>query len=853
MNAWKIRLSVAWFCMALANGAVAGIAAHVVDSIGDVGLSPIIRIGADGLPVIAYLQRIPLTEFKNLKVAKCADEACQTTASMLVVAADSVVRLGDMKVGTDGRPVIAFNDAAGPRIMRCGDPACTSNNTINTLVAPSGWSAQRVALSPTGLAFAVGARPVGMGLTAGFELSLTKCLDPSCTSSASVDLPVGAGSHVDIAIGLDGVPVVAWGGPLSHNQSAPRVARCADSNCSSFGDPSPVDISGVVADDVRLLLTPGGLPIVVYSSFANVITPYLNQQVRAAFCQDPACAEVASINAIVANQIPVDVALGADGLPLILMGGVSGNSTLVVSKCGDLACGMASTYTALDVPAINGVSMAIANNGQVVLAYFSESTADLVASVCTPFDCQDASAKTSPGQAGEPLALITSFEGDYVSLIDTVSNAVVSILPVGLGSEGVAISSNGKRAYVTNYASQTITYVDLVSRHVERTIPVSSGAPVGPRGIVVSPDESRLFVANSEQGVVAVVERGSGAVLKTIAVGAGPFGLAMNAQGTHVVAANTNAGTASIIDVQSATLLATLPVGTQPYGVAFSPDGVFAYVASFGTNKLVEIDLDSMTVKRSITVGIGPFGVAVSPDGAWAYVSDNVNQVSIVDLAPGSTVASITVGLHPQGLAVTPNGLWLYVANQFGDSVSVVDLATRTVVGNIPVGDGPVSLGAFVTGPAFQAASAMEYFHSGFGHYFVTANADEIAALDQGYFSGWSRTGEQWKVWSQGAGLKDVCRFFTVTFAPKSSHFYTANVAECALVKTNPDWQFEKIAFRVAEEAEGGCAIGVPLYRLYNNGKTGAPNHRYTVSLSLRNQMIQQGFADEGIAGCIPQ
>jgi hypothetical protein len=35
----------------------------------------------------------------------------------------------------------------------------------------------------------------------------------------------------------------------------------------------------------------------------------------------------------------------------------------------------------------------------------------------------------------------------------------------------------------------------------------------------------------------------------------------------------------------------------------------------------------------------------------------------------------------------------------------------------------------------------VEYFHAGFGHYFVTHLVDEIAKLDAGTFAGWSRTG----------------------------------------------------------------------------------------------------------------
>jgi Repeat of unknown function (DUF5648) len=47
------------------------------------------------------------------------------------------------------------------------------------------------------------------------------------------------------------------------------------------------------------------------------------------------------------------------------------------------------------------------------------------------------------------------------------------------------------------------------------------------------------------------------------------------------------------------------------------------------------------------------------------------------------------------------------------------------------------------------------------------------------------------------------------------------------------------------------CPLGArPLYRLYNNGQGGAPNHRYTTSLATRTSMIAQGWIPEG-AGTI--
>jgi hypothetical protein len=158
--------------------------------------------------------------------------------------------------------------------------------------------------------------------------------------------------------------------------------------------------------------------------------------------------------------------------------------------------------------------------------------------------------------------------------------------------------------------------------------------------------------------------------------------------------------------------------------------------------------------------------------------------------------------------------------------------------------------------PPTATTTAVEYFHAGFGHYFTTAQADEITGLDGGAYGGaWVRTGYTFGVWTSGAGLYDVCRFFQVYFAPRSSHFYTPLDYECAgLIASSFVWGFEKIAYKVKLPSGGVCPAGsIKLYRLYNNGMSGAPNHRYTTSLTVRSQMIAAGWTPEDSnTACVP-
>ena len=197
------------------------------------------------------------------------------------------------------------------------------------------------------------------------------------------------------------------------------------------------------------------------------------------------------------------------------------------------------------------------------------------------------------------------------------------------------------------------------------------------------------------------------------------------------------------------------------------------------------------------------------------------------------------------------------------DGVSAVNrnnMAIPNVATNFAGQSGSVTASA---PPPPAIAPAIEYYYAAWNFYFVTAIPAEIAALDGGAFGGvWKRTGLQFNVYSTAnapAGSATVWRFFSTSFAPKSSHFYTGILAEYNALITNPNWQLEGPVFNTPmPAADGTCPAGsIPIYRLYNQAMGGAPNHRFTTDLGVQQQMVAAGWTPEGfgigVGFCSPQ
>ena len=158
--------------------------------------------------------------------------------------------------------------------------------------------------------------------------------------------------------------------------------------------------------------------------------------------------------------------------------------------------------------------------------------------------------------------------------------------------------------------------------------------------------------------------------------------------------------------------------------------------------------------------------------------------------------------------------------------------------------------------------AVIEYYRADKDHYFMTANAAEIAFIDT-YLPGFQRTGEVFFAWIDPAlapaNAQPVCRFYS-PLALIDSHFYTASAGECLFVQVRwpGTWVLENAAafYVILPDAAGNCQAGtLPVYRFFDNRSDA--NHRHTVDLTVRRAMINRQWVPEGsgadaVAFCSP-
>lgn len=292
-----------------------------------------------------------------------------------------------------------------------------------------------------------------------------------------------------------------------------------------------------------------------------------------------------------------------------------------------------------------------------------------------------------------PLLLVVNKSESTLSLVDPASREEVARIGTGFAPHEVAVSADGRWAYVTDYgtgprAGNTVTIIDVAARRSAGTIDL--GEHTRPHGIAATAD-----------GAVWVTTEGSGHLLRldpverrvTLEAATGQevtHMVVVAEKHGHAYTANIGGGTVTAVDARTGEVLAQIETGAGAEGIDVSPDGDRVYATNRDAGTLVEIDVATNRVTRTLEVGAMPIRVEVMPDGRRALISNaRGNEVAVVDLRGWAVERRIPVGAVPVGIQITPDGTRAYVANTAADHVSVLDLERWTVAGEITAGDEP--------------------------------------------------------------------------------------------------------------------------------------------------------------------
>jgi hypothetical protein len=322
-----------------------------LDSSAQIGLGAgnSIAVDKDGLPVVAYYDGVA----GDLKLFRCKNDRCplsSSTEKTLDTGGDVGAR-PTVRVSRNGAIAVAYEDRTNGQVKltTCGDSTCSGGGFVQTTVSIGAGKNPALAMDANGL-------PVIAYFSDTGAVILQRCSNPLCTlisTPVTLATPARTLGGISLMMGADGFPLVTYSGGQTVTQTTPvptaeiNVARCADASCSAGG--VSVTLIKEVTQDERIgeyLATAIGIdgrPIITFEHEGRGFD-YLGI-IR---CGDAACRS-GNVETIADNRAPGSfnsVAIGADGVPIVSYTGVVPNPQspggftvgLKIYQCADATC-----------------------------------------------------------------------------------------------------------------------------------------------------------------------------------------------------------------------------------------------------------------------------------------------------------------------------------------------------------------------------------------------------------------------------------------------------------------------------------------------------------------------------------
>lgn len=325
---------------------------------------------------------------------------------------------------------------------------------------------------------------------------------------------------------------------------------------------------------------------------------------------------------------------------------------------------------------------------------------------------QTASVYSEPNTLNNiPKAYVANLEDiNSISVIDTDKDKVIDNITVyGSNPFGVAVAETktASKVYVVDQNSQYVSVFDTAKPHNVKQVPVTNMKEFKLSGeIAVSQDGKRAYLTgyDSSGNIILVINTDTDEFMDTIHLG--------THYGREIAVAETKTGTklyltagedyVTVVDLSNKTIKG-LNGFAITWGIAATQDGTKVYVVNdsqSGSGPRYVSVLDTATdevLPKHIQVGNDCREITIDPNGKRAYVTnaDN-NTITVIDTTTNDIIGNpISVDVNPQRVAVNPEGTKVYVTNYglLKGTVSVIDAVGDVSINKeIPVGYNPIGV-----------------------------------------------------------------------------------------------------------------------------------------------------------------
>ena len=174
----------------------------------------------------------------------------------------------------------------------------------------------------------------------------------------------------------------------------------------------------------------------------------------------------------------------------------------------------------------------------------------------------------------------------YVAVFNAKSHGLLTRIPVEISPYELVFSKDGARLFVSNWSSHSISVIDTISNKVISTVQVG----VNPNDMALSAD-GRLFVACSADNTVHVIDTKTLRVIERLSTtltpmapeGSTPDAVLVDGARSVLYVANADNNDVAVIDIKArghSEVMGFIPTGWYPAALALGEGGAALYVGA---------------------------------------------------------------------------------------------------------------------------------------------------------------------------------------------------------------------------------------------------------------------------------
>ncbi len=269
---------------------------------------------------------------------------------------------------------------------------------------------------------------------------------------------------------------------------------------------------------------------------------------------------------------------------------------------------------------------------------------------------------------------------------NTLSNPDTIVLgkkwPNKVGPAGIAIDDDRHLMYVVTKENNKLYIVDLLTNKLELEFSLGGEG----YACVLSPDKKQLYISCWGCDKLYFFDTEKRNVTVEIPVGDNPNEILVTKKGKSVYVANSNDNTVSVIDVASQKVVETLnaalypdaPNGSTTNGLALSADEKTLYIANADNNCLAVFDVSKSVQSKSkgfIPVGWYPTNVKVV--NKKIFVTNGKGFSSMANPYGPNPFANKQIVVYQEGDPNKPKDVQ-YIGGLFKGTMSVIDEPKET-------------------------------------------------------------------------------------------------------------------------------------------------------------------------------